>query len=135
MGTGEDAARMRVNRGVEKLRKFFTKRGITLSAAIIAGAVSTHSVQAAPVGLAVTVTAAAAKGTGFSAAITTLVEGTMKIMTWMKLKFAIGMSLATLLGGGGVMIVLSAESAKQSSQVVTMWEGTHRLISSTDGID
>src|SRR5436190_15973594 len=29
MGTTEDAARMRVNRGLEKLRKFFTKRGLT----------------------------------------------------------------------------------------------------------
>src|SRR5690348_7758891 len=31
MGIGEDAARMRVNRGVEKLRKFFSGRGVTLS--------------------------------------------------------------------------------------------------------
>jgi len=116
MGIGEDAARMRVNRGVEKLRKFFTKRGITLSAALIAGAVSTHSIQAAPVGLAVTVTAAAVKGAGISPAITPLVKGTMKIMAWMKLKFAIGMALATLLGGGGVVLVLSAEPVKQSSQ-------------------
>src|SRR5262245_21094948 len=35
MGTTEDAARMRVNRGLEKLRKFFAKRGVTMSAATI----------------------------------------------------------------------------------------------------
>jgi hypothetical protein len=116
MGTGEDAARMRVNRGVEKLRRVFTKRGIMLSAATIAGAVSAHSATSAPAGLAAAVTAAAANGAGNSAAITTLVEGTIKIMRWMKLKFAIGMGLAALLGGGGVMIALSALSAKQSSQ-------------------
>jgi RNA polymerase sigma factor (sigma-70 family) len=113
MGTGEDAARMRVNRGVEKLRKFFAKRGLTLSAAMIAGAVLTHPVQAAPMGLAVKVTAAATKGAGISATTTTLVKGTMKIMTWMKLKFVVGLALAFLLGLGGTAVLLSAESAKQ----------------------
>jgi RNA polymerase sigma factor (sigma-70 family) len=51
MATTEDAARMRVNRGVEELRRFFTKRGVILSAAAIAGAVSANSVQAAPAAL------------------------------------------------------------------------------------
>ena len=32
LGTSEEAARMRVNRALEKLRKFFTRRGVTLSA-------------------------------------------------------------------------------------------------------
>ena len=90
MRTGEDAARMRVNRGVEKLRKFFTKRGITLSAAMIAGAVSTHSVQAAPVGLAKSVTAIAiAKGAAVSGSVLTLVKGTMKMMAWMKFRWGV----------------------------------------------
>ena len=48
LGASEDAAKMRVNRALEKLRKFFTKRGVTLSSVAIAGAVSTNSVQAAP---------------------------------------------------------------------------------------
>jgi len=39
LGASEDAAKMRVNRALEKLRKFFSKRGVTLSGAIIAGAV------------------------------------------------------------------------------------------------
>ena len=59
MGTTEDAARMRVNRGLEKLRKFFTKRGVTISAAAVAGAVTANFVQAAPAGLAGTVVTAA----------------------------------------------------------------------------
>src|ERR1041385_2869955 len=54
LGTSEDAAKMRVNRALEKLRKIFTKRGVTLTATLIAGAVSANSVQAAPAGLAVT---------------------------------------------------------------------------------
>ncbi len=35
LGASEDAAKMRVNRALEKLRKFFTKRGVTLSTAAI----------------------------------------------------------------------------------------------------
>src|ERR1017187_7131626 len=81
LGASEDAAKMRVNRALEKLRKFFTNRGVALTTAIIAGAVSVNSVQAAPVGLAATVAATAAKGTTISATITTLVKGTMKTMT------------------------------------------------------
>ena len=63
LGASEDAAKMRVNRALEKLHRFFTKRGISSTTAILAGEISAHSVQAAPVGLAKAVTAVAvAKG-------------------------------------------------------------------------
>ena len=52
LNANEDAARMRVNRALEKLRRFFTKHGVSSTTAIIAGAISTHSVQGAPLGLA-----------------------------------------------------------------------------------
>jgi RNA polymerase sigma factor (sigma-70 family) len=68
MSIGEDAARMRVNRGVEQLREFFTKKGVTLSAATITGAVAANSVQAAPAGLAASITAAALSGTAITTA-------------------------------------------------------------------
>ncbi len=68
MGTTEDAARMRVNRGVEKLREFFTKKGVTLPAKAIIGAFAASSAQAAPAGLAAAVTAAALSGTAITTA-------------------------------------------------------------------
>jgi len=40
LGASEDGARMRVNRALEKLRRFFGKRGIASTTAIIAGAIS-----------------------------------------------------------------------------------------------
>lgn len=61
LGVEERAAQKRVARGLEKLRMFFAKRGVALTTAVIAGAVSANSVQAAPVGLTISV-AAAAKG-------------------------------------------------------------------------
>jgi RNA polymerase sigma factor (sigma-70 family) len=106
----EAAAHKRVNRALEKLRKIFSKRGVALSATIIAGAVAANSAQAAPAGLAATVTAAAAKGVSISATLTTLVKTTMKTMTWLKIKFAIGVGVTALLAGGVATVAVSQAS-------------------------
>src|SRR5436190_19595083 len=59
LGASEDATKMRVNRAVEKLRLFFTRRGIVCSAAVLTAAISANSVHAAPAVLAKTATTAA----------------------------------------------------------------------------
>src|SRR5476651_2152896 len=101
LGASEDAAKMRVNRALEKLRKFFTKRGVTLSSVVIAGTISANSVQAAPVALAKSITAVAiAKGAAASGSTLTLVKGTMKTMTWIKLKLIVGVGIGVILAGG-----------------------------------
>ena len=100
LGTGEDAARMRINRALEKLRKFFAGRGLTLSAAVIAAAVSTSAVQAAPAGLAATVTTAAVQGTAVTTSTLTLIKGALKIMAWTKAKTAIVVGASVLLAAG-----------------------------------
>jgi hypothetical protein len=108
LGTNEDAARKRIARAVDKLRSYFSKRGVTLTATILAGAVSANSIQAAPIALAKTVTAVAVvKGSIAAASTLTLVKGTMKMMTWMKLKFVAGVGIASLLAGGMATIALS----------------------------
>ena len=87
LGGSADAAKMRVSRALEKLRKFFTKRGVTLSAAAIAGAVSENSVQAAPAVLAKAVSAVAlAKGAAATGSTLALVKGALKLMLWTKVK-------------------------------------------------
>src|SRR5450756_100346 len=83
LGLSEDSARMRVNRALEKLRTLFVKRGLTLTAAVIAGAVSAGSVQAAPAGLLKIISAAAvAKGAAAGSSTLTLVKGAWKHMAW-----------------------------------------------------
>jgi RNA polymerase sigma factor (sigma-70 family) len=62
LGTNEDAARKRVSRAVERLRQFFAKRGMTIGASGLVVAISANAVQAAPAGLAVTISAAAILG-------------------------------------------------------------------------
>src|SRR5262249_41246692 len=106
LGTNEDAAKKRVKRAVEKLRGFFTKRGLPISAGVIAGAISANSVQAAPIGLATSVTVAAVKGGGVTTSTLTLIKTTLKIMAWTKFKtVAAGGAIALLLTGGATIIV------------------------------
>jgi uncharacterized protein (TIGR03435 family) len=107
LGASEDAAKMRVSRALEKLRKFFTKRGVDSTTAIIAGAISANSVQAAPVALAKTVTAVAiAKGVAASGSTLTLIKGALKIMAWTKMKTAIVAGAVVLLAAGTTTVTV-----------------------------
>jgi RNA polymerase sigma factor (sigma-70 family) len=60
LGTSENAAQKRLGRAVEHLREFFTKRGVTVGASRLVVVISANGVQAAPVGLAFTISTAAA---------------------------------------------------------------------------
>jgi len=109
LGTSEDAAKMRVNRALEKLRKFFSKRGVTSTAAIIAGTLSAHSVQAAPAGLAKAVAGmAVAKGATASTSTLTLIKGALKTMAWTKIKTAVVASAAVLLAAGTTITTIKS---------------------------
>ena len=86
LGGSEDAAKMRVNRAVEKLRMFFAKRGVTTTTAFLTGTISANSLQAAPAVLAKSVIAAAiTKGAAASGSTLTLIKGALKIMAWTKM--------------------------------------------------
>jgi RNA polymerase sigma factor (sigma-70 family) len=98
MGISEDAARMRVNRGIEKLRDFFTKKGVALSTTAIAGAVAANSVQAAPVGLAAAITTAAFSGTTITTAA--VIAATKGIAMTTLQKTAITTALAVAVATG-----------------------------------
>ena len=113
LGTSEEAAKMRVRRAVEKLRRFFTERGMAHSAAVLAGALSAHSVQAAPSGLSISVAAAAVNGATVTVSTLTLVKGVLNIMAWTKTKTAIVAAAVIILTmGTGVVIVVKVSSSK-----------------------
>ncbi len=95
-----------MSRALEKLRKFFAKRGVDSTAATIAGTISANSVQAAPVALAKTVTAVAlAKGAAASTSTLTLIKGALKIMAWTKAKTAVVATAVVLLATAGTVSV------------------------------
>ncbi len=113
LGISPNAAKTRVSRALEKLRKFFATRGIVLSAGTIAGAIAANSTQAAPIGLATSITVATIKGTSVTTSTLTLIQSTLKIMAYTKMKTVLtGSALALLLAsvGGFAVHSLSAEA-------------------------
>jgi uncharacterized protein (TIGR03435 family) len=127
MGASEDAAKKRVNRAVDKLRGWFTKRGVTLTATVLTTAISANSVQAAPLGLAATVTAAAVKGAAVSGSTLTLIKGALKIMAWTKLKTAIVVGVSAVLAAGTATLAL-----KDSNIFKAKLDGIDAYISDAD---
>lgn len=117
LGLEERAAQKRIQRALEKLRKLFARRGVSLSAALLAGAMSAHSVHAAPVTLAHSTTAVAlTKGALATASTLTLAQKTMNTMHWIKIKLALGVVTATLLAGAAATIALSDNSSPPPAQ-------------------
>jgi hypothetical protein len=111
LGIEERAAQKRVGRALEKLRTAFSKRGVTLSTTIIAGAVAANSVQAAPTVLAGSIAGAATNSSVAGAAAFPLVSETLQLMGLMKLKLASSLAAAVLLAGGAGVAMLQATKA------------------------
>jgi RNA polymerase sigma factor (sigma-70 family) len=123
LSASEDAAKMRVNRAVEKLRLFFTKRGIVVPIAVLMAAISANSVQAAPATLARTATTIAlAKAMTASTPSLTLIKEVLKIMAWTKAKTAIIAGVVTLLvaGTATVLVTKTPHSIPASANPLTV---------------
>ncbi len=99
LGVSEDAAQKRVSRAVERLREFFAKRGVTVGASGLVVAISANAVQAAPVGMAVTISTLAALA-GTSAAATATAAATRTVTMTTLQKTIIGAALAIAVGTG-----------------------------------
>lgn len=111
LGIREEAAHKRTARALEKLRKIFTKHGINSTTALLAGAISTNSVQAVPAGLAKAVTTvAAAKGAAAGGSTLTLSKGALKIMAWTKAKVAITAAAGLILATTVAVVFIEKES-------------------------
>jgi RNA polymerase sigma factor (sigma-70 family) len=121
LGASEEAAKKRVNRALEKLRKYFAKRGVVLTSVLIAGTVSANSIHAAPATLAKAVTAVAvANGAAASISTLTLIKGALKLMAWSKTKTTVAMSLfALIVGGAGIVTVADIREHKKIHQIAT----------------
>jgi RNA polymerase sigma factor (sigma-70 family) len=115
LGMKEDAARMRVNRGLEKLRKFFSRKGVTLSIGAIAASVAANSVQAAPAGLPAAVVTAALSGGGITTAA--VIAATKAIAMTTLQKISIGAALVALASVG---LYRSRQAAQWHHQAQTL---------------
>ena len=108
LGASEDAAKVCVNRALEKLRQFFLKRGVDSTTAAIAETISANSILVAPATLAKTTTAVAvAKGATASISTLTLIKGALKIMAWTKAKTTIVAGAVAILTVGTTTLVVN----------------------------
>lgn len=107
LGANEGATRLRLHRAMEKLRRFFDKRGIVSTSEILAGAISMHAVQPTPIGLAKTATAfALAKAPAISHTTLTLIKGASKIIAWTKVKTTVVAGAVILLATGTTSVII-----------------------------
>jgi len=111
LGISDDAAQKRVSRAVERLREFFNKRDITISASALAVLISANAIQSAPAGLAAAISTTALL-TG--AAITTTTTSTVTItkalaMTTLQ-KTIITVAVVAIAGAGAYQIQKNAKA-------------------------
>jgi RNA polymerase sigma factor (sigma-70 family) len=99
LGISDQAAQKRVNRGVERLREFFTKRGVNIGTGGLVVAISANAVHAAPVGLAVTISATALAST--VAAGAAVIAATTKTLTMTTLQKTLVTATIAVLAGVG----------------------------------
>ncbi len=134
LGTNENAARMRVNRALEKLHVILKRRGVTLSAAVLGAALADQAVTAAPAGLAACVAGVALASSGATAAFSASTLKTMAIMT----KLKTGLIGAVVLGGLVTSLILRHQAAarqhaldeslrRQAEQLAQLTAGNERL--------
>jgi RNA polymerase sigma factor (sigma-70 family) len=103
LGASEDTVQKRIARAVEKLRAFFVKRGVNLSPSVIPAALAAHAVQSAPTAVvSATVSGAVLKGAA-TASTSTLLQETLRFMTWMQVK-------SGAIVGAGVLLAATAGS-------------------------
>jgi RNA polymerase sigma factor (sigma-70 family) len=132
MGTTEDAARMRVNRALDKLHLMLSERGVAFSAVALGTALTAEAVQVAPIGLGASVATAALSGAATGGATLTI----LKIMSMSKIKIAIVSAMAAAILAVPVVVQQKANSAlrqkneamqQQLAQIASLQEQLARL--------
>jgi RNA polymerase sigma factor (sigma-70 family) len=115
LGLEEAAAQKRVNRATDKLRAFFTRRGVQVSTVALLASIGTHAVQAAPEESTAKLAAMTAlKGTTVGSSTLTLIKTTLKIMTWTKAKTAIVIGVIVLLAAATTTITVKEIQAHRT---------------------
>jgi RNA polymerase sigma factor (sigma-70 family) len=116
LGITAEAAQKRVSRAVERLRELFAKRGVTVGATGLIALVSTNAIQAAPAGLAATISAVAAL-TGTTITTTATATAT-KVIAMTTLHKTLVTAIVAVLAGAG--IYEARQAARLRGQVQTL---------------
>jgi RNA polymerase sigma factor (sigma-70 family) len=123
LGLNDDAAQKCVTRALEKLRLFFGARDVLLPAATLATLLLSQTTNAAPAKIATSVLAAAAlRPATVSALTTTIVNKTLHMLTWMKLKPILTFSSILVLLIGSVAL-MAQRTAKPPFEIRLVLDG------------
>jgi RNA polymerase sigma factor (sigma-70 family) len=99
LGTSEEAAQKRLNRAVDRLRELLAKRGVTAGASALVVLIAANGVQAAPAGLALSITTSTALAGTAVATLTASTAAKTLAMTTLQKAF-IATALAAAIGVG-----------------------------------
>ncbi len=134
LGISEDAAKMRVARSVEKLRGFFAKNGVACPAGIIAAVLSEKAIQAAPIGFAQSLGAAAKIKAAGALTFSSLIINTLKFMAKLNMKTVtvagIGLLVALNIG-----LYVSNRSPRQVLKKTSGQVNSRKTLATTGSID
>jgi RNA polymerase sigma factor (sigma-70 family) len=106
LGLSENAARMRIERALEKLRKYLSRGGIETTDIALASAISIHAAPSAPLGMAAALAAGALAGASLGGG-STLAVG---VLGATKLKIAVAAIVI-----GGLMVAWLQQRSQQSA--------------------
>jgi|ERR1041385_1338051 RNA polymerase sigma factor (sigma-70 family) len=122
LGISDDAAQKRVSRAVERLRDLLARRGITIGAGGLVALISANAVQAAPAGLAVTLSSAAllAGTTAASAAATSA-------MNWINIKSIAAIVTSAVVAGTATHVI-------EQNQTNRLREANQRLVAQAQSL-
>jgi hypothetical protein len=109
LGSGEDAARKRVTRALDKLRELLVRRGVTTSGSALSLAMAANGVQAAPASLASTIAASSLAAGGALASGNTAFN-VIKAMSMSQFKTAI---VAAVAAAGITTVVIQHQAAEK----------------------
>lgn len=98
LGVSDDTAQKRVARALEKLRELLSRHGIRTTAAALSVVITANAVQAAPLGLALTISSAALAGAAISTS--TIIAATKTIAMTTLQKTLVTATVAVLAGAG-----------------------------------
>lgn len=122
LGISTEAAQKRVSRAVDHLRELFAKRGVSAGAGGLAVVISANAVQAAPVGLAATISTAAFAGTATTSTVIATATKTIAMTTLQKT--LVTATVAVLAGVG----LYEAHQATQLSDQVQALQQQQALL-------
>jgi RNA polymerase sigma factor (sigma-70 family) len=111
LALSDNAARMCVDRALDKLRAVLARRGVSSASAALAAVLTTQAVVAAPAGLATSVTGTALATGGVAVAATTFMSLT---------KLQLGFASALAVAGGGLVLHENQVTARLRAEIAAL---------------